>query len=455
MPTHENRETRQQFVDTLTERIRQEVERSLDEVEQQGEPVTLDRIESLVTQVKDRIGRELQQGILDRQLEPPGNRVACPACGEPARFRERRARLLVTRHGEARLTRRWYHCSHCDAGFASLDQRLGLDAGSTRPYLRLLIAEWSADRPFARCARDIERTLGVQLGESTIERTAIRVGERLRQQEVTRAAACEAGERPVPEHQDRVVPISMDGVYAPLREPWRRDGTAGPLQCRGGEGKVGAVYVTRAGTRGKQRLAWREYTATFGDIEAFRPQLWALALRCGVQEAAEIVFLADGAACNWTLAEEYFPWAVQIVDWYHAVQHLGAVTEAFFGSRTGPGSRWLAERKRELWEGEVTAVREAIELLPARTPEQAETQREERVFFRHNAERMHYARYRAAGYQIGSGIMEASCRTVVNQRFDQSGMHWRQETADALVALRAARLSTTQQDFTSLCIAVN
>jgi hypothetical protein len=455
MATSGNRETRQQFVDALTERIRQEVERSLDELEQQEIPVTLDRIENLVTQVKERLGRELQQGILDQQPDPPENRAACPSCRAPARFRESRARLLLTRHGEARLARRWYHCVHCGAGFALLDQQLGLDAGTTSTYLRTLIAEWSAERAFARCARDIERTLGVALGESTVERTAVSMGERLRQQEVVRGAACEAGELPLPEHHPRVVHVSMDGVYAPLREPWKRDGTAGPLQCHGGECKVGAVYETRPGARGRQRLAWREYTATFADIEAFRPQLWALALRCGVQEAETVVFLADGAACNWRLAEEYFPWAVQIVDWYHAVQHLGAVAEAFFGCRTGPGSGWLAARKRELWEGQVEAVREAIDLLPARTPEQAETQREEAVFFRNNGERMHYPRYRAAGYQIGSGVMEASCRTVVNQRFDQSGMHWRKETADVLVALRAARLSTTQPDFTSLCMAVN
>jgi hypothetical protein len=455
MAASRGRKTRQQFVDTLTDRFREEVERNLDELEQSGAPVTLDRIESLVTQVKERLGRELQQGILDQQPDAPENRAACPGCHGLSRFREQRARLLVTRHGEAHLARRWYHCANCKAGFAPLDQGLGLDAATISAFLRALIAEWSADRVFARCAQDVVRTLGVQLGESTIERTAVHMGERLRRQEVARAAACETGTLPLPEHHPRVVHISMDGVYAPLRDPWKRDGTAGKLQCRGGECKVGAVYETRPGARGRQRLAWREYTATFGNIEEFRPQLWALALRCGVQQAKKIVFLADGAACNWTLAEEYFPWAVQILDWYHAVQHLGAVAEAFFGARTGPGHGWLAARKRELWDGKVEAVQEAIGLLPPRTPEQAETQRAELVFFENNAKRMHYPQYRAAEYQIGSGVIEASCRTVVNQRFDQSGMQWRQETADALVALRAARLSTTQPDFASLCAGVN
>jgi hypothetical protein len=277
----------------------------------------------------------------------------------------------------------------------------------------------------------------------------------MRRQWVQEGAAYEAGAEVAAQHQPQVVHVSMDGVFAPLREEWKRDGSAGPLACRYGECKVGAVYEVRPGARGRQRLAWREYTATFADISAFRPQFAALAQRCGVATAQQVVFLADGAACNWNLAADYFPEAIQIVDWYHAVQHLGAVAEAFFGSRTGPGHAWLAARKRELWEGNVVAVREAIQLLPARTPEQQETQRAEDAFFANNGGRMDYARYRGAGYQIGSGVMEASCRTVVNQRLDQSGMHWRQETADALVALRAARLSTTSPDFAALCTAVN
>jgi hypothetical protein len=455
MPRPRSSPSRREFVDDLMSRLRVEVDRRLDALEHQGEEVTLERIEQGVTEVKERLGRELQQGILDQQPEPPGNHTACPTCRHRARFREVRSRRLVTRHGEAELPRRWYHCPPCRTGFAPLDRRLGLDAGTTSSFLRTLITEWAADRVFARCARDLERTLGVQLGESTIERTAVVAGERLRQQWIQEGAAYEAGEEAALLHQPRVVHVSMDGVFAPLREEWKRDGSTGPLQCRGGECKVGAVYEVRPGARGRQRLAWREYTATFGDITAFRPQFAALAQRCGAGRAEQVVFLADGAACNWNLAADYFPTAIQIVDWYHAVQHLGAVAEAFFGSRTGPGHAWLAARKRELWEGEVARVRESIELLPARTPEQEETQREEAVFFANNGARMQYAHYRAAGYQIGSGVMEASCRTVVNQRLDQSGMHWRQETADALVALRAARLSTTPPDFTSLCAAVH
>ena len=90
MATSAERPSREAWVDALTLRFRQEVDRTLDELEQPGVPVTLDGIEAVVTTVKERLGRELQQGILDQQPEAPENRVGCPACLLPARFRERR-----------------------------------------------------------------------------------------------------------------------------------------------------------------------------------------------------------------------------------------------------------------------------------------------------------------------------------------------------------------------------
>lgn len=445
---------RRGFVDHMTERFRQDLEAGIDELEADGTSATMEQIEELVDRIKTKLGREMEQGILERQPDERANQVTCPCCGGKARFHSVIARRLLSWHGEPGLSRRWYRCA-CGHSFSPLDRRLGLDSGATTPRLRQQLAAWAANRTFQQVALDLQSSRGLQIGESTVERVAVACGERLREQSERVAQAYEAGHLPEPLHRPRTLYLSMDGVYAPLRDPWKRDGSAGQLACRGGECKVGMAYEIVVDPNGHPRVAWREYTATFADIHAFRPQMAALAHRCGAETAERLVFLADTLACNWTLAADFFPNAVQIVDWRHAVEHLETVQADFFGD-TEPGQRWLAARKEELWEGKAAEVAAAILDLPVRhqeTGEQAETRRREAEYFRNHQERMRYAYFRAEGYQIGTGVMEASCRTVVNQRLDCSGMHWRQETADSMVALRATMLSTTQPPSRSYCFA--
>lgn len=445
---------RRAFVDDLTERFRRELEAGLTELEDTGEVVTMERIEEMAERIKTTLGREIEQGILDRQVDERANQIACPSCEDKARFHSVIERRLLSWHGEPGLSRRWYRCG-CGKGFSPLDHRLGLDSGATTPRLRRVLAEWAADRTFQQVASDLLSSRSLDIGDSTVERVAVACGERLREQSEQVGQAYEAGDLPEPLHRPETLYLSMDGVYAPLRDPWKKDGSEGELTCRGGECKVGMAYEIELDRQNRPRVAWREYTATFGDIDAFRPQMAALAHKCGAATAKHLVFLADTLACNWKLAADYFPDAVQIVDWRHAVEHLETVQADFFGE-TELGRKWLAARKEELWEGKAAEVAASIldlPVLPRETEVQAGTRRREAEYFRTHQHRMRYPNFRLAGYQIGSGVMEASCRTVVNQRLDRSGMHWRQETADSMVALRAAMLSTTRPAPQSYCLA--
>jgi len=146
-------ETQQEFVDSLMARIRAEVERGIAELEKDG-PATLDQIEEIVERAKTVIGGELTQRIVDREPDSAANQAACPACGGCGRFHSRVQRVLLTRHGEIRLCRRWFRCG-CGHGFSPLDRQLGLDAGATTLWLRTLVAEWAAERTFAGTSRDL------------------------------------------------------------------------------------------------------------------------------------------------------------------------------------------------------------------------------------------------------------------------------------------------------------
>ena len=112
---------------------------------------------------------------------------------------------------------------------------------------------------------------------------------------------------------------------------------------------------------------------------------------------------------------------------------------------------WVQARQAELFQDRVDAVDTAIGDLVPQTDAQCEVQRRELGYFTTNAERMRYGTFRRKGYHIATGVMEAACKQVVHQRLDQVGMHWRQETAEAVVALRAAVLSTTPPDLRPYC----
>lgn len=440
---------REQLIEELVQRYRASLERHL-----RREPRTIDEIEQVVEDVSVEMDRELEQRILDQQPEPPENQAVCPQCGTAARYRARYARGLITRHGERTLCRRYFYCGACKTGFAPLDRALGLDAGATTPAVRLFAARLAAHLPFGEAARLLELLTGVGLGASTVERIAVGVGHALRAAQHQAGTAHHAGVGPPVVRKPRRLYVSVDGLMVPLREAWKKDGSAGALHCRFGECKTAVVFEARPGKaagQGDRGVLWREYVATLEKVERFGPLVATLAHRCGQHYAPEVVFLADGQAYNWTLAAAHFPTAIQIVDYMHAVQHLYAVIQALLGEGSPLAAEWVAARQEELLADQVEAVLAALADLPARTPAHEEARRLATGYFRSNAERMRYGTFRQRGYEIASGVMEAGCKHVVHQRLDQAGMHWRPETAEAVVALRAAALSSTQVDLRPYC----
>jgi hypothetical protein len=292
---------------------------------------------------------------------------------------------------------------------------------------------------------------GVSLGASTVERLAVAVGNRLRQGQRQASEAHHVGCGPAVERKPTRLYVSVDGLFVPLRDAWKKDGSAGDLVCRFGECKTAVVYEARSGPKGDEGVRWREYTATFSKVEVFGPLVATLAHRCGQHFASEVIFLADGQPYNWSLAAAHFPGAIQIVDYMHARQHLYGVIHAVLGEGSSLAGPWIDARQAELFADRVHAVWEAIADLPARTKEQEEARARAVGYFRTNAARMRYGTFRKRGYQIASGVMEAGCKHVVHQRLDQAGMHWRPDAAEAVVALRAAELSDRKPDLHPYC----
>lgn len=154
--------------------------------------------------------------------------------------------------------------------------------------------------------------------------------------------------------------------------------------------------------------------------------------------------LGDGACWLWRLVEEHFPGAVQIVDLWHAQQHVWEVAHAVFGRGTPAGGAWAKQAWSWLVQGKIEALVTAIAALPPVAPPagQSKSVPEQAIgYFTTNAERMRYPVFRTQGMQIGSGIAEAACKTVVNTRTKRSGMRWTPQGLDALLPLRTAVLN--------------
>jgi hypothetical protein len=180
--------------------------------------------------------------------------------------------------------------------------------------------------------------------------------------------------------------------------------------------------------------------AAIEGTERFGRRLYAEAFKRGVQQAQEAVVLGDGAAWIWNLAAEHFPQATQIVDVYHARQHLYELRDL-----VDPGQlqHWL----QCLEEGAIEQILQSLAAQKADLAEDAEFLRQQRVYFENNAHRMGYAQLRSRGLFVGSGVVEAACRTVIAQRLKRSGMFWTRQGANQVLALRTNLKSGHWENF--------
>jgi len=223
-----------------------------------------------------------------------------------------------------------------------------------------------------------------------------------------------------------------------------------------GEGKTRAVKLgcvfTQTGVNEKGfPVRDEDSTSYVGAIEGTDPfgyRLYGEALRRGLEKAQQVSVMGDGAPWIWNLAEEHFYGATQIIDLYHAREHYWNAARSVFGAAEEQIlNQWTAARRKELDQGKVDQVIKAIRNLCPSSETQDKILKGESAYFEKNAERMRYAEFRSQGLFVGSGVVEAGCRTVIGQRLKQSGMHWTVKGANRIIALRSCILSGRWEDF--------
>ena len=343
---------------------------------------------------------------------------------------------MVSLFGPLTIHRPYYHCRHCHGGDAPWDAQLRLSSRQLTPAAEELAALAGTLEPFEEASQSsLRRMAGLRLSESTVERVTEAAGMRLGAlldsgysvgDEGSWSWRCDAQGR-------RCAYVSLDAVAVPRQGP---EGKAADWRMAW----VGTIYNPgKADDAGRNGWHQATYVASIRDLSKFRLLLRRQATAVGFDQAQQQIAISDGGTGLEPLFRELFPRAEVIVDFWHARERLVKLAAELFPSDEAARKGWIDARGHQLrHEGgaAVLATLEGMELDDLRdTARQAHA--EHTGYFRNHMHKMDYPRYRANGWQIGSGPVESACKTVVSRRLKQSGMRWGDSGGDALCHIRA------------------
>lgn len=371
-------------------------------------------------------------------------------CGQRMSSRGRRSKGFLTTLGRVPFGRSFYQCAACHQARFPDDERLDIVNTTYSPGVRRLMARAGSQTQFEQAAEDLRCYAGLEIEPREIERVAEEVGRQVEQwlceqQEQIRRAGVAAAPKLA---AGTKFYVSFDGTGVPVRksELVGRPGKQADGSARTREAKLGCVF-TQVGLD-KEGYPQRdpESTTYVGAIESstlFGWRMYAEALRRGLDQAKTVIALTDGARYNRTIVQTHFPDAVHIVDLFHAYEHLTAIAQILWGQEAKAPKAW-----RDLLEaGDIARlVRKVGKYLPA-SVKSKKAMLKQLGYFQKNAPQMCYAEYREKKFFVGSGVVEAGCRTVIGERLKQSGMRWSVRGANAIIALRCCILSGRFEDF--------
>ncbi|MGC8490029.1 MAG: ISKra4 family transposase [Clostridia bacterium] len=403
----------------------------------------LDAIEVAVRQELRRVGGRMVEGALvERVLACEEEPHLCPHCGRRME-REARRRCLVGLVGSYAWTRGYYRCRHCQTHVIPADSALGVGPGALSPALSRIAAMQAAQVSFDSAAGTINDTLGTELAEADVYRTAEALGAVAEAEEI--AATTVVPVTPVTPASDTLL-IGADGTTTFTDGDWH-------------EVKVGVVAALGPACKpdpddGHPRLVVGEkaYCAFAGSADDFFPRLAALARTAGWGHPAirTVVAIGDGSPWIWNrLAAFNQPGVerVEVLDYIHASQHVWDAASAVYGSGTFDAHAWAEPLCVQLKEHGPDPVLAALrKLSPPATPTDSKVVANALEYLSTHAKagRMDYPRFAARGLPIASGIVEAGCNSVVCQRTKGAGKRWRRLGAQTILNLRCLRLSPSR-----------
>lgn len=397
-------------------------------------------IQALPDQLLDfaQAEQQLRQGMLkvaQRLLENWAEvadlavqRPCCPKCGVPMRHKGRAPSRVMTTLGEVEYWRPRWRCQECheenyphDAVLCFLEHRVSWTLAKVASRLAAQLASFEE-------ARDtLEEDYQVHLAKETVRDLAEGAGQYVLRQEDELRRRIQERQSPLPE-----------STQTPAKACVFADGTTVHTEGEWHEIRVATVVTEDA--EGKQMA--RQSRARFLPVDEVAWVLLLMAREIGYANAPLRAFIADGSHWLWRVAEQYFGSAVQILDWYHLAEHVHKAANIVHGEGSDEAKDWSKRLNDELYQGHGNIALELAraELAKIRSRAKRDALKELQTYLENNLSRIDYPRYRELGLPIGSGQVEAQCKTLVGARCKQAGMrNWTYAGAEGVLRMRAAK----------------
>ena len=400
----------------------------------------LDTMERALQQVSRRVFGQVLSNLVRMKGEDVARPVVCPTCTGPLRLignrRTKHRRGLV---GDLILQRATYVCTVCHQGHSPLDTELGMGSWGLTPGLARVAALAGITDAFADAAALLQEMRGVQLSTEHLRTLSEAMGAVAEAEQQEGIVAVRAGHLHESAAGSETLLVEVDGVHVPEIDGWHE------------------MKIVRAAPLGPQRRTDPQTGRTSlclgasicgGGVEGAEP-FWArvqrVALQAGLGDRTRrVVVLCDGALWIWARATSFLCGpqreVIEIVDIFHAYEHLWAVGHALYPDER-VCRRWVETLKDALYTQGAAAV---LDALTAATPQTAEARDLVQVtqdYFVSNAARMDYPRFVAAELPIGSGAIESLCKNLVEERAKGAGMRWTEAGVQRIISLRALHRS--------------
>ncbi len=416
-------ETLREFVPQAGELVNELAE------EVNGGETDLRQAEGRIVEFVYRLGHEMLQLVVDGIVEPVyENRVVLD--GQEARYKDIQTLRFRDRFGATvSRKRRRYAVSGESKGWYPLDEKIGMDKClGFSPLMSYLLCLYGVQLPYGQSAATLGEALGFPVSATAVQRNSEKTGAH------------------IDHHPLRIIPSSKQSEHCGLMIV-EVDGTMSP-QIHQEQGIIGReslkqqteykecnlIAIEKYDTDGKKIDHWTG--AHYGSRESFEQYASQTGLKMGQLQAEKVVFLADGAKHNWDMCQTHFCGSAAILDYYHALEHLGDFCELIEPSERA--KRQYRKWERMLYDGQVLQVIHEMRTECTQHIRNRDEAQKHINYFYNNRDRMCYDEYRAAGYPIGSGLVEGRCKLIIGKRFKGNGMRWKRADNEAVLDARLA-----------------